>query len=144
MACLWVTLETFVLIGFMFYKSLPLSCLCCKVRGQHYDLVVNGWELGGGSMRIHQPELQQRILTDILKCGTDQFNHLMNGLRSGCPPHGGIALGRYHHPFNIISLLLCIFLFPSSSSSVTAESSLPLSSSTSFHFYPFSLLSPAP
>ncbi|CAG8466626.1 22620_t:CDS:10 [Dentiscutata erythropus] len=59
-----------------------------KVRGQHYDLVVNGVEIGGGSIRIHSPLLQKIILEDILK-----FDHLINALGYGCPPHGGIALG---------------------------------------------------
>ena len=42
-----------------------------QVRAQHYDLVVNGVELGGGSIRIHNPDLQEHILTNILKVITD-------------------------------------------------------------------------
>ena len=64
-----------------------------KVRGQHYDLVLNGMEIGGGSIRIHQSEMQRDIIEKILSKGTDNFKHLLDGLSSGCPPHGGIALG---------------------------------------------------
>ena len=77
-----------------------------QVRGQHYDVVVNGWELGGGSIRIHQHDLQHRILSDVLKCGTDSLTHLLKGLRSGCPPHGGIALGQYAYRYCICKQLL--------------------------------------
>ncbi|MEM6821882.1 MAG: aspartate--tRNA ligase [Verrucomicrobiota bacterium] len=67
------------------------------VRGQHYDLVVNGWELGGGSIRIHQPEVQQKLFTDLLKIDPDvaeaRFGYLVKALKFGAPPHGGIALG---------------------------------------------------
>ncbi|XP_043482569.1 aspartate--tRNA ligase, mitochondrial [Leptopilina heterotoma] len=63
-----------------------------KVRGLHYDLVMNGIEIGGGSIRIHEPELQTNILK-MLNINTDQLNHLIEALSSGAPPHGGIALG---------------------------------------------------
>uniref|UniRef100_A0A1B6CB86 Aminoacyl-transfer RNA synthetases class-II family profile domain-containing protein n=2 Tax=Clastoptera arizonana TaxID=38151 RepID=A0A1B6CB86_9HEMI len=64
-----------------------------KVRGQHYDLVLNGCEVGGGSIRIHDCILQKHILNDILHISTDSLNHLLEALDSGAPPHGGIALG---------------------------------------------------
>ncbi|KAF8541621.1 tRNA synthetases class II-domain-containing protein [Trichophaea hybrida] len=67
-----------------------------KVRAEHYDIVVNGVELGGGSRRIHDPELQRYILEDVIKVHPDklrQFDHLIDVLGSGCPPHAGIALG---------------------------------------------------
>ncbi|XP_011406016.1 PREDICTED: aspartate--tRNA ligase, mitochondrial-like [Amphimedon queenslandica] len=64
-----------------------------KIVGQQYDLVVNGWELGGGSIRIHNPLLQEHVFENILKAETTSFSHLIKGLWSGCPPHGGIALG---------------------------------------------------
>ena len=63
------------------------------VRGQHYDLVLNGQEIGGGSMRIHESELQKYILEDILKVDTSDLTHMLEALTFGCPPHGGIALG---------------------------------------------------
>ena len=65
-----------------------------QVIGQQYDLVVNGWELGGGSIRIHDPMLQEHVFNNILKTDTASFSHLIKGLWSGCPPHGGIALGK--------------------------------------------------
>lgn len=66
-----------------------------QCRSQAYDLVLNGNEIGGGSIRIHDANLQRRILSNILKIGTDHLTHLIEALESGCPPHGGIALGKY-------------------------------------------------
>ncbi|KAJ2746936.1 aspartate--tRNA ligase msd1 [Coemansia sp. BCRC 34301] len=67
-----------------------------KVRGQHYDIVLNGVELGGGSIRVHDPVVQSYIFKDILQLSPhvqDSFGHLVTALGHGCPPHGGIALG---------------------------------------------------
>ncbi|KAL3858497.1 hypothetical protein ACJMK2_013085 [Sinanodonta woodiana] len=64
-----------------------------KVHGQHYDLVLNGNEVGGGSIRIHNADLQRYILQDILKEDPSELKHLLEALSMGCPPHGGIALG---------------------------------------------------
>ncbi|KAJ1993797.1 aspartate--tRNA ligase msd1 [Coemansia umbellata] len=67
-----------------------------KVHGQHYDLVLNGVELGGGSIRIHDAKLQSYIFESILKLDPmvqASFGHLITALGHGCPPHGGIALG---------------------------------------------------
>lgn len=63
-----------------------------KVIGQHYDLVLNGQEVAGGSIRIHEAELQKEIF-DILKIDEADFEYFTKALRSGCPPHGGIAFG---------------------------------------------------
>lgn len=65
------------------------------MRGLHFDLVLNGYEVGGGSIRIHDPLMQIKILKDILKIPLDSLEHLLEALASGAPPHGGIALGRY-------------------------------------------------
>ena len=66
------------------------------VRGLAYDLVYNGSELGSGSIRIHRPELQRRVLR-ILGMGEEEidrrFAFLLEALGSGAPPHGGIGLG---------------------------------------------------
>lgn len=66
------------------------------VRARGYDLVLNGTELGGGSMRIHHPEVQQRVF-DVLgltaEAAEEQFGFLLRGLAHGAPPHGGIAFG---------------------------------------------------
>lgn len=64
-----------------------------KARGQHYDLVLNGNEIGGGSMRIHNSDVQRYVLETVLQENTSQLEHLLEALDSGCPPHGGIALG---------------------------------------------------
>lgn len=66
-----------------------------NIRGLHYDLVMNGVEIGGGSIRIHNAALQRKIFT-TLGMASDriaQFDHLLRVLDSGCPPHGGFALG---------------------------------------------------
>lgn len=64
-----------------------------KVRGQHYDLVLNGCEIGGGSIRIHKASEQLHVLKNILKEDPSLLSHLLEALESGAPPHGGIALG---------------------------------------------------
>ena len=67
-----------------------------RARAQAYDVVLNGMEMGGGSIRIHDPEMQRRVFALI---GIDEetaqrrFGFLLEGLRSGAPPHGGIAMG---------------------------------------------------
>lgn len=62
------------------------------VRGQSYDLVLNGEEIGGGSIRIHDPVQQENILK-MLSIDKSTMQHMLDMLGSGCPPHGGIALG---------------------------------------------------
>ncbi|KAF2752057.1 hypothetical protein M011DRAFT_463541 [Sporormia fimetaria CBS 119925] len=67
-----------------------------KVIAAHYDIVVNGVELGGGSRRIHNAGVQEFIFRDVLKMPEERiedFAHLLRVLDSGCPPHAGIALG---------------------------------------------------
>ena len=69
----------------------PLSII-----GDHYDLVINGVEVGGGSVRIHDAGIQELIFRDVLKMSPERiedFRHLLDALSAGCPPHAGFALG---------------------------------------------------
>ncbi|KAL1613657.1 aspartate--tRNA ligase msd1 [Diplodia seriata] len=73
-----------------------LSTDPARVRAEHYDIVVNGVELGGGSRRIHDARVQEFVMRDVLKMSEERlqdFRHLLDVLRAGCPPHAGIALG---------------------------------------------------
>ncbi|KAL6064977.1 Aspartate--tRNA ligase, mitochondrial-like [Balamuthia mandrillaris] len=75
-----------------------------EIRGQHYDVVLNGVELGGGSIRIHNAALQKQVF-ELLGFSDDlksRFRHLTDALSMGCPPHGGIALG-----FDRLMAILC-------------------------------------
>ncbi|MEK7111762.1 MAG: aspartate--tRNA ligase [Patescibacteria group bacterium] len=66
-----------------------------KVRGLQHDLVLNGVEIGGGSIRIHQPETQERVF-DLIGFSEKQkkeFTHMLTAFKYGVPPHGGIAPG---------------------------------------------------
>jgi aspartyl-tRNA synthetase len=77
-----------------------------KVRGQHYDIVVNGVELGGGSIRIHRPDVQKMVFEEVLQIPAElvqaRFGYMLEAFRYGAPPHGGIALG-----FDRLMAILC-------------------------------------
>ena len=67
-----------------------------KVRAKAYDIVLNGYELGGGSIRIHDSQLQEKMFK-LLGFSTEQawnkFGFLLEAFKYGTPPHGGVALG---------------------------------------------------
>ncbi|KAI1496359.1 tRNA synthetases class II-domain-containing protein [Biscogniauxia marginata] len=96
-----------------------------KATGDHYDLVVNGIEVGGGSRRIHVADVQEYVMRDILKMtdeGVGQFAHLLEALRAGCPPHAGFAFG-----FDRLLAVLCdvpsvrdVIAFPKNNKGVDA------------------------
>ena len=69
----------------------PLS-----VRSQSYDLVLNGWELGSGSVRIHRPDIQRRVFALLgidEQQAQERFGFLLDAFRFGAPPHAGFAFG---------------------------------------------------
>jgi len=102
-----------------------------KVRGQHYDIVLNGVELGGGSIRIHQPDLQKKVFEQVLKIPPDiaqsRFGYMLQAFRYGAPPHGGIALG-----FDRLCAILCgstnirdVIAFPKTAKAVDLMTNSP-------------------
>ena len=67
-----------------------------RVRAQAYDLVINGEECGGGTIRCHDPVIQSKIFSLLgltPEAAQEKFGFLLGALRNGAPPHGGIALG---------------------------------------------------
>lgn len=67
-----------------------------KVRGSQYDLICNGYEIGGGSIRIHERALQEKIFPLIgqtMEHAREQFGHMLEAFEYGAPPHGGMAWG---------------------------------------------------
>jgi aspartyl-tRNA synthetase len=101
------------------------------VRGQHYDIVLNGVELGGGSIRIHQPDLQKKVFEQVLKIPPEiaqsRFGYMLQAFRFGAPPHGGIALG-----VDRLSAILCgssnirdVIAFPKTAKAVDLMTNSP-------------------
>ena len=67
-----------------------------NAKAYAYDIVINGYEAGGGSLRIYDPDMQEKVLEELgfsKESAMAQFGFLINALNFGCPPHGGLALG---------------------------------------------------
>jgi aspartyl-tRNA synthetase len=101
-----------------------------EVRAEAYDVVLNGVEIGGGSMRIYEPELQDKMFAALgigPEARESQFGHLLRALRLGAPPHGGIALG-----LDRLVMLICgeqsireVMAFPKNNRSMDLMSQSP-------------------
>src|SRR5213082_1673026 len=101
-----------------------------EVRAEAYDVVLNGVEIGGGSMRIYEPPLQEKMFEALgitSEAQQAQFGHLLRALRFGAPPHGGIAFG-----FDRLVMLICgeqsirdVMAFPKNNRSMDLMSQSP-------------------
>ncbi len=104
-----------------------------KVRANAYDLVINGTEIGGGSIRIHDKTLQEKMFQTLgftAEQAQLQFGFLMNAFRFGAPPHGGIAFGfdRFVSVFAGLDSIRDVIAFPKNNSGrdVMIESPAPI------------------
>lgn len=120
--------------------SEPLKC-----TADHFDLVINGVEVGGGSRRIHDSLVQEMVLKDILKIPgkqVEEFRPLLEALRAGCPPHAGIALGfdRLMAIIRQTNTVRDVIAFPKSSTGEDrmfgAPSSIDLQKWAEYHMMP--------
>src|SRR5437660_1555987 len=101
-----------------------------EIRAEAYDVVLNGVEIGGGSIRIHEPELQEKMFEMLgisPEARESQFGHLLRALRLGAPPHGGIAFG-----LDRLVMLICgeqsireVMAFPKHNRSIDLMTSSP-------------------
>jgi aspartyl-tRNA synthetase len=91
-----------------------------KVRGLQHDLVLNGYEVGGGSVRIHEREIQEKIfqLIGFTPTQIQQFEHMLTAFTYGVPPHGGIAPGIDRFLFTVLGepSIREVMAFPATSS----------------------------
>ncbi|MDD4584379.1 MAG: aspartate--tRNA ligase, partial [Bacilli bacterium] len=101
-----------------------------KVRAHHYDLVLNGYELGSGSLRIYDQEIQRKVF-DIIGLSKEEidnkFGFFINAFKYGTPPHGGVAFG-----IDRIAMILCgcesirdVIAFPKNASAVCPMTEAP-------------------
>jgi aspartyl-tRNA synthetase len=100
-----------------------------KVRGLQHDLILNGYEVGGGSVRIHDPKVQTKVfeLIGFSEAQKAQFSHMLEAFTYGVPPHGGIAPGLDR--FLMVALgepsVREVMAFPAAASGVTAAVEAP-------------------
>lgn len=106
-----------------------------RVRGLQHDMVLNGFEVGGGSVRIHRPEIQNKVfdLIGFTNEQKEQFKHLLEAFRYGVPPHGGIAPGLDRFLMVVLGepSLREVIAFPTSSSGKTSVLDAPSSATAS-------------
>lgn len=100
-----------------------------KVRGLQHDLVLNGFEVGGGSIRIHDPKVQEKVfdLIGFTQKQKKQFDHMLTAFSYGVPPHGGIAPGIDRFMMAILGepSVREVMAFPTSASGQTAVMDAP-------------------
>ncbi len=102
-----------------------------KVRGLQHDLVLNGFEVGGGSVRIHQPEVQSKVfdLIGFSDAQKEEFAHMLTAFGFGVPPHGGIAPGIDRFLMAVLGepSVREVMAFPTSASGTTSVMDAPSS-----------------
>jgi len=100
-----------------------------KVRGLQHDMVLNGYEVGGGSIRIHDPKIQDKVfeLIGFTKKQKDQFEHMLTAFKYGVPPHGGIAPGIDRFLMTVLNepSVREVMAFPTNASGQTAVVNAP-------------------
>ena len=115
-----------------FTQPKDIGCLNDKENAlaRAYDVVLNGYEVGGGSIRIHKPDMQEAVLEALgfsEESANEQFGFLLNALTFGAPPHGGLALG-----LERLTMILCgtenirdVIAFPKTTSASCLMSEAP-------------------
>ena len=100
-----------------------------KVRGLQHDLVLNGFEVGGGSIRIHDSKIQEKVfeLIGFTKEQKGQFEHMLTAFKYGVPPHGGIAPGldRFIYVIQGEPSIREVIAFPATAGGLTAVLEAP-------------------
>ncbi len=100
-----------------------------RVRGLQHDLVLNGFETGGGSIRIHSPEIQEKIfsLIGFTKEQKREFEHILTAFKYGVPPHGGVAIGLDRFLMAVMGEMSVreVIAFPASAGGQTAVMNAP-------------------
>jgi len=100
-----------------------------KVRGLQHDLVLNGFEVGGGSIRIHEPKIQEKVfdLIGFTEAQKKNFSHMLTAFTYGVPPHGGIAPGIDRFVMTVLGepSIREVMAYPTSASGTTSVMDAP-------------------